>query len=86
MAVKKKCLVSLSMVVLNSGEWPEKMAPDIFDMSKIHLKIVFVWKSTKKDYPKRRKFGVAKVWWIWRIDKICQTFIRQLTMRPRDVY
>jgi len=33
-------------------------------------------------YHKRRKFGVAKVWRIWRIR---QTFIRQLTMRPRDV-
>jgi len=33
-------------------------------------------------YRKRRKFGVAKV---WRIDKIRQTFIRQLTTRPRDV-
>jgi len=32
-------------------------------------------------YRKRRKFGVAKV---WRIDKIRQTFIRQLTTRPRE--
>jgi len=33
-------------------------------------------------YRKWRKFGVAKVWWI---DKIRQTFIRQLTTRPWDV-
>jgi len=33
-------------------------------------------------YRKQRKFGVAEVWRIWQIDKICQTFVRQLTTRP----
>jgi len=37
-------------------------------------------------YHKRQKFGLAKVWQIWRIDKICQTCIHQLTMRPQDIY
>jgi len=36
-------------------------------------------------FRKRQKFEVAKVWQIWRIDKIHQTFICQLTMRPQDV-
>jgi len=36
-------------------------------------------------YHKQWKFGVAKVWWNWWINKIRQTFIRQLTIRPRDV-
>jgi len=60
----------------------------------VHMLCIIMLVCTKllvnfKDYVqyrKQRKFGVAKIWRIWQIDKIWQTFIRQLTMRPRDIY